>query len=353
MTVCFFGNYLAKYPRIEILKKGLQENKVDVIEVNTRKKGFKKFFELYKKHRQVRKKYDYLLVGMGGYTLVWFAKLISKKPIIFDAFVSQYLTNIEDRKKCAPQSLKARYYALVDKCGCTFADKVLLDTNAQIEYFTKKYKLPRKKFHRVLIGADNNVYNPNLKSEISNLKFTIHWHGYIVPFHGVGTIIRAAHILKEEKDITFRIVTRFDSKFERIKELCESTGITNIEFIPESPSEKVAEYIRESDVCLGIFGKNKKATLVIPNKIYEAAASAKPVITANHKVIEEVFTEDKDILLVEPENAEGLAKKIIDLKNSIEKRKKIGESAQEAFSQKCTPKEIGKSLYETILHNKF
>ncbi|MFH1457485.1 MAG: hypothetical protein ABIF17_05290, partial [Patescibacteria group bacterium] len=316
MTVCFFGNYILDYPRVRVLRKGFLENNVKIVECHTRQRGFQKYLDLYGQHKKLKNKYNILLVMMGGQTLVWFAKMLTKKKIIFDAFASLYLTNIEDRKTCNRKSIKALYYKLLDKYSCKLADKVLLDTNAQINYFVENYKLNKNKFIRVFVSSDfsscgygfrfchsRESGNPEKTDNTSKYsescvrhdmaekkergivggKFIIHWHGYIVPFYSLETVIKTAKILEknhpESLGIEFQIVTRFNSKYEKIKNLVNSVNLNNIKFYPETNYKEINNFINNSDICLGIFGNNKKAQVVIPNKIYEAIVCAKPVIT--------------------------------------------------------------------------
>ena len=344
MKICFFGNYISDYSRVKVLRKGFQQNDVEIFECHTRKTGLKKYLDLYNQHKKIRNKYDVILVMMGGQTLVWFAKLLTKKKLIFDAFTSLYLTNIEDRKTCTPESFKAKYYAWLDKASCKKADKVLLDTDAQIQYFIDKYKLDKDKFIRVFVSSDNEC---NLEKEKNN-KFIIHWHGYIVPLYSLETVIKSAKILEKYEDIEFQIVTRFNSKYEKIKELTEKLELKNIKFYPETDYEGVAKFVNKADVCLGIFGNNKKAQVVIPNKVYEAIICAKPVITANHKVIDEVFTNEDNILTVLPEDEKDLANKILKLKDNSDLRYRIGQSAHTLHINNLKPKQIVKELITKI-----
>lgn len=358
MTICFFGNYILDYTRVRVLRKGFQQNNVEVLECHTRKRGFKKYLDLYNQHKKVRDKYDVLLVMMGGQTLVWFAKLLNfrlgskqTKKLVFDTFTSLYLTNVEDRKTCTSKSLKAKYYAWLDKFSCQKADKVLLDTNAQIRYFVDKYNLDKNKFVRVFVSTDNvcdlvNKDQPLDKLEAS--KFIIHWHGYIVPLYGLETVVKAAKILEEYKDIEFQIVTRFNSKYEKIKKLVENLKLKNIKFYPETNYKGIAQFINNADICLGIFGNNKKAQVVVPNKVYEAIACAKLVITADHSVIDELFTDGDNILTVTPEDEQDLANKILKLKNDKDLRLKIGQSAYNLYCGNLKPKQIVKELITKI-----
>lgn len=342
MTVCIFGNYIADYPRIQVIKKSLLENDVKVIECQTREIGMAKFFNLYRSHKKIKNDYDVMLVGMGGYTIVWLAKLLTRKRVVFDAFVSQYLTNIEDRKKASAGSIKALYYALLDKYSCAIADMVLLDTQAQIDYFVEKYNLPRKKFVRLFVSCNNDVFKPVLpkKSETSGV-LKVHWHGHIVPFHGLEVVVRAAALLREHNDIKFNITTRFDSKYEKYKALADTLGLNNVTFLPESSYAGLAQAINDADICLGVFAETKKASLVIPNKIFEAIACAKPVITSRQKVLYELFTDGITIVLCEPNNYNDLAEKILQIKSNTHLMKAVGEQAYNLYNTVLTPKILG------------
>ena len=353
MKVCFFGNYLREYPRNEIIIEGLRSSGVEVVECNTRKRGLTKFIDLYKKHKALKGNYDILLVAFSGHAIVWFARILTKKKIVFDAFVSLDLTNIEDRETHSRYGLRARYYAFFDYISCKLSDTVLLDTQAQIQYFLGKYKLDKNKFYRIFVGANENYFYP-LKIKKEGSKIIVHWHGYIVPFNGIEIIIQAANILRPYKDIEFRIITRFNSAFEKIKVLADSLELKNIIFFPEMNRKDLAREIQKSDICLGIFGDNKKAQVVIPNKIFEAVACAKPVITAKHSSILELFQDGEDMVLCKPLDSDSLAKKILILRDS-EIRKRIGKNSFFKFENMLTTKILGsevKKIIQNTYHGK-
>jgi len=343
MTICFLGNYIKDYPRIEVIRKGLQKNGVRILECHTRQRGIKKYLDLYQQHKKIKNKYDILMVMMSGQTLVWFAKLISNKKIIFDAFASLYLTNVKDRQTCSEKSLHAKYYAWLDKISVQLANKVLLDTQAQINFYVKKYKLNKNKFVRLFVGCDNLIFKPQYQINSSE-KFIVHWHGYIVPFYSVETIILAADLLKNKTDIEFHLITRFNTKYDKIQKLIKKLNLINVSFFPETKRHKLNLFINKAQICLGIFGNNKKAQVVIPNKIYEAMACAKPIITANQPAVHELFTNQQNILLCQPNNPQDLADKILILKNNFELQKKIGGYTYDLFKQKLTPEILGKEL---------
>jgi glycosyltransferase involved in cell wall biosynthesis len=102
--------------------------------------------------------------------------------------------------------------------------------------------------------------------------------------------------------------------------------------------------LRSQDICLGIFGNTAKAARVIPNKIYEAAALGKAIITADTPAIRELFTDRQDILLCKRSDPADLAEKIMLLKNDTALRRKIADGALRLFRERCTPAAIGRGL---------
>ncbi len=349
MTVCYFGIYNPTYTQNLNLINGLRENGVKVIECNTREMSNKKYFQLIKKHWQIRKDYQLMIVGFPGHTimpLAWILAKLHRKKIIFNAFVSLYNTNIFDRKVYPPKSLKARYNFFLDKFSCKLANLVLLDTQSQIDYFVETFKTPRDKFRRVFVGSDDKVFYPkNYQGRKDN--FIVHFHGYLVPFHGVEYIIEAAKIL-EGQNIIWQIVTRFDGKYEKLKQQVESLGLKNIIFYQEVPPEKLNDFINQADICLGVFGDSPKTQLVIPNKIFEALACQKPMITAQSKACREILTDKINCLFCQVANAEDLANKILELKNNFALREKIAANGYALYKENLIPKNLIKKLLANL-----
>ncbi len=339
-TVCYFGIYDPGYNRNRVLMEGLKANGVSVIECNSRRLGIGKYFDLIRKHWRVRGRYDCIIVGFPGYQAAILARFLTAKPVIFDAFFSIYDSKVDDRKVLRKNSLKARYYKLLDRLSCNLADRVLLDTEANIDYFVKDLGIPRKKFVKVLVGADPGMFYPRQGEKRE--KFLLHFHGHFIPLQGAEYIIRAAHLLKD-RPVRFQVIGT-GQEYQRVRGLSATLGLNNINWLDNVPYGQLPGYMAGADACLGIFGNTGKARRVIPNKIYEAAAMRKPVISGDSPAIREIFTDREDILLCKMADPEDLAAKIVQLMNDDGLREHVAQGGYETFQEHATPTLIARNL---------
>jgi spore maturation protein CgeB len=100
-----------------------------------------------------------------------------------------------------------------------------------------------------------------------------------------------------------------------MKELYNKLNLKNVQMDGLFINEKaLAQEIREHDIILGIFGDSTKAKSVIPNKLYQALACKKAVVTLDSEPISEFFDE-KDLITCN-RDALILSEKLIALINN-------------------------------------
>ena len=154
MNVCFFGGWDKKYSRNKVLEKALKKQEVNIIEcweappkwnpVLFKELPFFIFeniwrsIKLFFKHSKC--KYDILLVPFPCYYDVPLAKFLSKfrkKKVVFDFFISKYITLILDHKCDSEKSLKAKLLKYYDEKALRSSDKNITDTKQHLELFSK------------------------------------------------------------------------------------------------------------------------------------------------------------------------------------------------------------------------
>lgn len=341
MVICYFGIYKPNYSRNKILLSGLKSSGVEILECRTDKKGIFKYFDLIKKHWQIRNDYDVMFVAYPGFQPVILAKFLTSKPIIFDAFVSLYDSMVLDRKSVSRNSLKAKYFWWLDKLSITAADLVLMDTNEHKKYLATEFSIKDSKIKRIFLGADTNIFFPR-KNVVKNDKFKVLFYGTYIPLQGVEYIVRSAKILEQEKDIEFELIGDGQEK-NNILELAKELEIKNIDFKNNVSVNELAERISQADVCLGIFGNTEKARRVIPNKVYECVAMNRPVITADTQAVRELFS-DSELFLVDSSNPRKIADAIIKVKSDIKNAVLVSGRAYDKFKNHVLPEQIGAGL---------
>lgn len=345
MKILYFGTYNPNYSRNRVLINGLRQNGVEVSECHSANHGPRAYLNLFFEYWRFRDKFDIMIVGFPGQEVMFLAKFLTRKPIIFDAFTSHYGGYILDRQRYPKRSWRARYYRFLDKYSCKLADLVLLDTRAHINFFVEEFGLPRTKFKRIFVGTNTDVFKPT-EEERANEKFVVHFHGNYIPLQGVEYIIQAADLLKSE-EVIFNLIGRGQT-YKQTRELASKLNLTNINFLEPVPYERLPDYLNNADVCLGIFGNTPKTELVIPNKVYEALACRRAVITADTAAARELLVDGENALLVRRADPAELADKILRLKNSRALKEKLAAAGYLLFQNHLTEEKIGSELIKII-----
>lgn len=342
MKVCYFTG---PEPRSQIISKGLRRNNVEVFETKISYKPRKILEKLFRKER-----FDVVIIGEYLHVFMPLAKLLKKiylaGVLAFDPYISLYNTNVNDRLYVSESSWRGFYYFLLDKYSCEFADVCLLDTYENIKYFSSFFNINSNKFRRVFVGADNDIFYPQ-QVERKRDYFTVFWYGTYIPLHGAEYIVRAAKILEKYKDIQFTMVG-CGQMYPQVKKLSESLEVSNIEFVKWIEYKQLPIYMVNADVCLGIFGNSDKARRVIPNKVFQALAVKKPVITANTPAVREALSHMEDAYLCDIASPKLIAEAILTLKEDETLRRKLAESGYQLFKKRFTVKQIGKSVKGTL-----
>lgn len=345
--ICYFGIFNPEYPRSQMLVKVFKLNGYEVIFCNIdprQVRGMYKYINLYKKYREISKqnKFDYIVVGFPGYIAVLLARIMTTKPIIFDAFISYY-DGIRDRQDYSWYHPKSLFAWTVDFLDGLVA-KIVLTINIEYKkFFVETLKVSSNKVEVLHKGADESVLFPTKKKINNTNHFVIGWWGSFIPLHGISTIIESAKILKNRSDIKFEIIGSGQIE-KQIKDQALKYGLTNVTFIPFLSRAELKQKIADFDLVLGIFSSLPKAMRCVTNKVYEAMAMGKAIITEDSGASREIFTQGVNVYLVSPANSQSLVDAIMKLTNDQDLRLKMGQNALQLFQERFTTEKIGLEL---------
>ncbi len=330
MRILIIGRYDTSYSRNAILMRGLQLQNIQFDECRVQPGRAWSLSRLVWQFLQHRAPYDVILVLFPGQEVVPWLRFCTRKPILFDAFTSHYEGYIQDRKIAPVVSVRSLWYRFIDWLSCRLADRVLVDTNAHAKYFSDTYRVPASKMETIYLGS---MLSEREWPPIQPTERIIHFHGSNIPLQGIGVIFDAIRLLKSS-GLQFQMVGPFAIP-------ADLSGV--VTHYPRVAFKELAQLMERSRVCLGIFGSTLKAQRVIPNKVYEAIACRRPVITGDTPAMRELFNEDS-IRFVPLGSARALASAIEQLVSDTVRANEQATAAYARLLDRATPDIVGKQL---------
>jgi glycosyltransferase involved in cell wall biosynthesis len=86
----------------------------------------------------------------------------------------------------------------------------------------------------------------------------------------------------------------------------------------------------------------------VPNKVYQAMAVGRPIVTADTPGAREVLTHERDALLVPAADPGALAAALRRLAGDPELRGRLGAAARERFLEVARPEVVARSLLDAL-----
>jgi len=297
---------------------------------------------------------DTFFVGYMGHFLVPLIRLFTKKPIIYDFYLSLYDVMCNDRKLYKPNSLLGKFTYWLEKKSLQDANFIIVDTNKLIEELSSEYGISKDKFVKVhLTISEDNVYPKDVKPYSDS--FSVLYVGSYIPLHNTPVIIEAAKIVQDMgEDIKFLMIGE-GPHLQTCQDLAKKYDLKNIEFKGFMPLEELNYYYNACDINLGLFNSGKRANAVVLNKTNDSFRVGKPHLTLKTDAMSEAFEDSKDIFFVEDINPKTLTNKIIELKNNPELVKRVGQNALKSYEEKLSNKKakeiIEKKIFSKLKEN--
>ena len=161
-------------------------------------------------------------------------------------------------------------------------------------------------------------------------KFVVMHSGNIGLSQGLETVIHAAALLEDVRDLEFVFVGEGVKKPSLIA-LARALGLANVQFLPYQPKHGLTESFASADVFV-VSLKQGLAGYIVPSKLYGILAAGRPYVAAVEEESEiSLITERFDCgLVVEPGKPDDLAEKILKLYHDRGQALKLGAKARQA-----------------------
>ena len=290
---------------------------------------------------------DFFFIGYMGHFLVIFIRLFTRKPIVFDFYLSIYDMMCNDRKIYTPKSLPGRVTRWIEKSSLQKADFIIVDTHKLIETLSNDYDIPKEKFVRVPLTINEENVTPQNVTRYKDV-FTVLYVGSYIPLHGTPVIIEAARILQEQGDNTFFLMIGQGPEYQKCRDLANKYDLHNIEFKGFMPLEELNYYYNACDINLGLFNTGERANSVVLNKTNDAFRVGKPHLTLATDAMQEAFTDNEDIFYVNDIDPKTLAARILEIKNDPDLLRKVGQNALHSYDTKLSNAKASQIMEEKI-----
>ena len=271
-------------------------------------------------------------------------------PLIIDPLISAYEKEVFERNKCDPDSLKGKKRRYREADLFSRADIVVADTPAHADYFNTELNVSLDKLMTLYVGAETDLFKP---ADVPHLKkpYQILFCGSFLKLQGAETIVAAA---KQTRDlgIEWILLGEGDLKSDCMQ---MARGYDHIRFEPWLDYHMLPGRISKAHVLLGIFGTSLKADLVIPNKIFQAMAMGRAVITRRSKAYADTLNESETIGWVpagDPMALAFLVKKWFEDPSHLIRRGEKTRELYDAFFSRSKLKDMLIKILETAMNRK-
>lgn len=264
-------------------------------------------------------------------------------PLVFDPLISAWDKRVLEFGKLVADSSAARRLLELERRQFAAADVVVADTTEHARFFHEQLLVPEDKLRVVYVGAEERMFAPAALLEHDG-SLNVLFYGSMLPLQGPRTIVEAARLTQGEP-IQWTLLGKGPQLAE-----CRNAamGLTNVVFEDSIPYAQLNERIHRADVLLGVFGTTEKAGRVMPNKVFQALASGRMVVTRSSAAYPDTVRASKAIVFVPSGDPAALADAVRELAGNREMLTECTSAARPLFDAEFSSPVICRQLEKVL-----
>lgn len=336
MRILYLTGREPEYPRNQIIERALRRRHEVVRAVSGAAHPLRRNLAILARFLQARGPFDVLFCGFYGHPLMLWLRWLTRRPILFDAFLSTYDTLVVDRQRFRPGSPGAEVARWLDVLTCRWADHVLVDTESTRRFFVETLGVPAGHLDILYTSADESLFRPRPPATSSpDRPFTVFTSIGFLPLHGVEVILDAAERLRESD---CRIVLAGDGPgLPAARAAVAERNLPNVSLPGWVEYRTLPDHVAQADLCLGgHFGPSEKARRHIPIKAFQYFATQRPVILGDNAANRELFTDAQDCVMVPHGDPAALAAAIHRLHHDTTGRERLAAAGLATYQARAS-----------------
>jgi glycosyltransferase involved in cell wall biosynthesis len=172
--------------------------------------------------------------------------------------------------------------------------------------------ISRQKMDFIPNGVDPSVWASldreavRQRLELDPDDFLVSYIGTVGMAHGVGTVLDAAERARAEAPHVRFLVAGDGAQRPDLQRNAVERGLDNVLFTGQVPRDEVPGLMAASDALLVLLKKSPLFLTVLPSKMFEAMAAARPIILGVEGEAREVLDRSEGGIGITPESVDGL-----------------------------------------------
>jgi len=266
-------------------------------------------------------------------------------PLLIDPLTSAYDKQVYEKYHLPVDSLRARWLLRYERWLFSGADRVLADTPEHARFFTQTLGVDPAKVNIVYVGAEEPLFSPapppNIGDELEVLFF-----GSFIPLQGPQVIVEAARIYNGPP-VRWTLLGQGPLRAD-----CQrrARGLTDVYFENWIPYRDLPARIHRAHILLGVFGPTAKAGRVMPNKVFQALACGRPLVTCQAPSYpdELLASQNSGIAWIHAADAAGLADAVAALASQPDQLAAKGAAARASYEKYFSADMIREQLHTAL-----
>lgn len=210
-----------------------------------------------------------------------------------------------------------------------------------------KYGISPDKIHVIEVGI--KIAKPLSTKRDSKGTFIAMYSGVLGLGYDFNVVLEAARLLNKNEDIAF-MIRGVGEKAPTLKKAIDKSGLRNVildtRFLPK---DELVTLLESADVFVLPMGGTSFVDLGLPTKVFEYQSFGKPIICVSDGEPARYVESTKSGLIVKPNDAGGLAEKIVRLFKDRSTGAELGMNGREYVSEHLTSAKIGERMHDVFV----